>query len=182
MSGRRALRLLRRLGSAAALLAAARPALVAKGAKPEFGPNVLIFDSSIPSQAIQKQIGAVYATQQHNEFGPQRTALLFLPGSYSVDVPVGFYTEVMGLGASPEATRIAGNMHADASLGSAPPPGIRPPFIVNCKRFSASLSTNLRSCAVATPTWPTIKIRNTTAVLLFITNPLHFLNEISRLC
>ncbi len=77
---------------------------------------MLIFDPSMPSQAIQKQIDAVYATQQHNEFGPQRNALLFLPGSYSVDVPVGFYTEVMGLGASPDATRIAGNMHADANL------------------------------------------------------------------
>ena len=116
MSGRRALRLLRRVGFAAALLAAALPALAAKGAKPEFGPNVLIFDPSMPSQAIQKQIDAVYAIQQHNEFGPQRNALLFLPGSYSVDVPVGFYTEVMGLGASPDATRIAGNVHADANL------------------------------------------------------------------
>jgi hypothetical protein len=57
----------------------------------------------------------VYATLQHNEFSPQRKALLFLPGSYSVDVPVGFYTEVIGLGASPDATRIAGNMHADAN-------------------------------------------------------------------
>lgn len=117
MSGRRALWLLGRFGFAAGLLAAALPALAAKGAKPEFGPNVLIFDPSMPSQAIQKQIDAVYATQQHNEFGPQRNALLFLPGSYSVDVPVGFYTEVMGLGASPDATRIAGNVHADASLG-----------------------------------------------------------------
>jgi hypothetical protein len=80
-----------------------------------FGPNVLIFDPSMPSPLIQKQIDALYATQQHNEFGPQRNALLFLPGSYSVDVPVGFYTEVMGLGASPDATRIAGNVHADAS-------------------------------------------------------------------
>ena len=97
------------------LLAAALPAPAAKDAKPEFGPNVLIFDPSMPSRAIQKQIDAVYAIQQHNEFGPQRNALLFLPGSYSVDVPVGFYTEVMGLGASPDATRIAGNMHADAS-------------------------------------------------------------------
>src|SRR5947208_14523035 len=85
-----------------------------KGAKPEFGPNVMVFDSSMPSQAIQKQIDAVYATQEHNEFGQQRNALLFLPGAYSVDVPVGFYTEVIGLGASPDATRIAGNVHADA--------------------------------------------------------------------
>ena len=118
MSGRRAFRLLARLGFTAGLLAAALPALAAKSAKPVFGPNVVIFDPSMPSQAIQKQIDAVYAIQQHNEFGPQRNALLFLPGSYSVDVPVGFYTEVMGLGASPDATRIAGNVHADANLGN----------------------------------------------------------------
>ena len=71
-------------------LTTAVPALAAKDAKPEFGPNVLIFDPSMPSQAIQKKIDAVYATQQHNEFGQQRNALLFLPGDYSVDVPVGF--------------------------------------------------------------------------------------------
>jgi hypothetical protein len=77
-------------------MTAALPALAAKGAKPEFGPNVLIFDPSMPSQTIQKKINAAYATQQHNELGPQRNALLFLPGSYSVDVPVGFCTGVMG--------------------------------------------------------------------------------------
>jgi hypothetical protein len=97
-------------------LTTAAPPLAAKAAKPEFGPNVLIFDPSMPPQAIQKKIDAVYAAQQHNEFGQQRNALLFLPGDYSVDVPVGFYTEVIGLGASPDATRIAGNVHADASL------------------------------------------------------------------
>ncbi|MGZ5262092.1 MAG: hypothetical protein ACXWC0_31140, partial [Burkholderiales bacterium] len=52
---------------------------------------------------------------EHNEFSSQRYALLFLPGSYSVDVPVGFYTEVIGLGASPDATLITGIMHADAN-------------------------------------------------------------------
>jgi hypothetical protein len=97
MSGRRTLRLLRRSGSAASVLAAALPALASK---PEFGPNVLILDPSMPSQAMQKQIDPVYATQQHNEFAPQRNALLFLPGSYSVDVPVGFYTED-GAGSNP---------------------------------------------------------------------------------
>jgi hypothetical protein len=43
------------LGSAASLLAAALPALAAN---PELGPNALIFDPSMPSQAIQKQIDA----------------------------------------------------------------------------------------------------------------------------
>jgi hypothetical protein len=115
MFGRSGLQLLARLGFTAGLLTVALPALAAKSAKPDFGANVLIFDPSTSSTAIQKQIDAVYAVQQHIEFGPQRKALLFLPGSYSVDVPVGFYTEVLGLGASPDATRIAGNVHTDAS-------------------------------------------------------------------
>ncbi len=115
MLGSHTLRLLKRWAFTAGLLAVALPALAAKGAKPEFGPNVLIFDPSMPAQAIQKRIDAEYATLGHNEFSSQRKALLFFPGSYSVDIPVGFYTEVMGLGASPDATRIAGNVHADAN-------------------------------------------------------------------
>lgn len=115
MSGRRALKLLKRWSLTAVLLTTALPALAAKGKKPDFGPNVLIFNPAMTTQAIQKQIDAVYAVQGHNEFSTQRNALLFLPGNYSVDVPVGFYTEVMGLGASPDATRIAGNVHADAN-------------------------------------------------------------------
>src|ERR1700720_4322323 len=102
-------------GEARLWLTTALPTVAAKGAKPAFGPNVLIFNPSMTSQSIQKQVGAVYATQEHNEFGPQRNALMFLPGSYSVDLPVGFYTEVIGLGASPDATRILGNVHADAN-------------------------------------------------------------------
>ena len=112
------LRLLGRFIFTAGLLATSLPTFAAKSAKPAkptFGPNVLIFSPSMPSQGIQKQIDAVYAVQEHNEFSSQRNALLFLPGSYSVNLPVGFYTEVMGLGASPDATKITGNMHADAN-------------------------------------------------------------------
>src|ERR1700744_2847560 len=85
-------------------------------AKPDFGPNVMIFEPSMPSRAIQKQIDKVYAVKQHSEFGSARYALLFLPGEYHVDVPVGFYTQVLGLGATPDAVHIAGNVHSDASL------------------------------------------------------------------
>ena len=116
MSSGRAVRLLACFGFTTALLASTLPVLAAKGAKPALGPNVLIFDPSMPSQMIQKQIDAVYAIQQHNEFGLQRNALLFLPGSYAVDVPVGFYTEVIGLGASPDATRVEGSVRVDANL------------------------------------------------------------------
>ena len=85
-------------------------------AKPDLGANALVFDASMPSAEIQAQIDKVYAIQQKSEFGPARYALLFLPGKYHVNVPVGFYTQVLGLGASPEAVEIDGDVHADASL------------------------------------------------------------------
>src|SRR5580692_562194 len=93
----------------------ASPAVASIAATPDLGPNVLLFNSSMPSATIQAQIDKVYATQRHNEFGPERNALLFLPGSYNVDVPVGFYTQVLGLGASPDSVHITGNVHSDAS-------------------------------------------------------------------
>jgi hypothetical protein len=85
-------------------------------AQPDLGPNVLVFNPSMPAAQIQEQIDKVYAIQQHSEFGSARYALLFLPGEYHVDVPVGFYTQVLGLGATPDAVHITGNVHSDASL------------------------------------------------------------------
>jgi hypothetical protein len=85
-------------------------------ARPAFGPNVLLFDPSMPSAEMQAQIDKIYAVQQHSEFGTARYALLFLPGEYHVNVPVGFYTQVLGLGATPDAVHIVGNVHSDASL------------------------------------------------------------------
>jgi len=43
---------------------------------------------------------------------------MFLPGEYKVDVPIGFYTEVIGLGGSPDDVHILGNVHADASVAN----------------------------------------------------------------
>jgi hypothetical protein len=70
----------------------------------------------MPAPQIQAQIDRVYAVEQKAEFGAERYALLFLPGKYHVDVPVGFYTQVLGLGASPDDVEIDGNVHSDASL------------------------------------------------------------------
>jgi hypothetical protein len=99
------------------LCLSANVAMAAGGVKPDFGPNVTIFSPAMPAAKMQEQIDKVYAVQRENEFGPERNALLFLPGDYNVNVPVGFYTEVVGLGASPDDVRIKGNVHADASLG-----------------------------------------------------------------
>lgn len=110
------IRVMRASGLAIALLATvAAPSMAASAAKPDFGPNVLVFSPSMPAAEIQAQIDKVYAIQQYSEFGSARYALLFLPGEYKVDVPVGFYTEVAGLGAAPDAVHITGNVHSDAS-------------------------------------------------------------------
>ena len=52
----------------------------------------------MPAAEMQAKIDAVYAEQQHSEFGPGRYAFLFQPGDYKLDIPVGFYTQVLGLG------------------------------------------------------------------------------------
>ena len=97
------------------VLFSAGVAMASGAAKPDFGANVLVFDSSMPAAEMQRQIDRVYAAQQRSEFGVERDALLFLPGEYKLDVPVGFYTEVMGLGATPDSVHISGNVHCDAA-------------------------------------------------------------------
>lgn len=84
--------------------------------KPDFGHNVLIFSPSMPAAAIQAQIDKVYAIQEKSQFGAERYALIFQPGTYNVDIPVGFYTQVIGLGATPDSVHINGNVHSDAYL------------------------------------------------------------------
>jgi hypothetical protein len=64
---------------------------------------------------IEERIEQAYSVEQRSEFGRARYALLFLPGAYHLDVPVGFYTQVLGLGTTPDAVHITGNVHADAS-------------------------------------------------------------------
>lgn len=63
----------RQAGEARLWLTKALPKPAAKSATPEFGPNVMVFDPSMSSQAIQKQIDAVYATQEHNELDSSAT-------------------------------------------------------------------------------------------------------------
>lgn len=77
------------------------------GGLPNFGPNVQIFDPSQPIADIQSKVNAVFAVQENNQFGTPRTALLFKPGTYDIDIPVGFFTHVIGLGAFPDQVKIA---------------------------------------------------------------------------
>jgi hypothetical protein len=83
--------------------------------KPDFGPNVYIFDPSMPTSQIQATVDAIANQQVDNEMGAQRYALLFKPGTYGtpanpLDFQVGYYTEVAGLGASPTDVTINGHV------------------------------------------------------------------------
>ncbi len=82
---------------------------------PDLGPNVIVFDPSKPVADIQAAADAVYAQQVDNEMGTDRYALLFKPGTYGTDttplqLKVGYYTEVAGLGANPSDVVVNGKI------------------------------------------------------------------------
>ena len=94
---------------------AAPPAAPPGSGSVDLGPDVKVFDPSMPTAQIRAVVDAVYEQQVDNEMGSQRFALLFKPGVYgSVDDPllvrVGYYTEVAGLGRSPGDVTINGRV------------------------------------------------------------------------
>src|SRR5579875_2673718 len=79
------------------------------------GPNVIVFNPSMSTAEIQAKVDAIADQQLSNQFGPQRYALLFEPGTYGsaadpLDFQVGFYTEVAGLGRNPDDVTINGSI------------------------------------------------------------------------
>jgi hypothetical protein len=81
------------------------------------GPNVYVFTPAMSQSSIQSQLNTIANAQVSNQFGTQRYALLFEPGTYgSSSAPlvftVGFYTEVAGLGQNPSQVVINGAIQA----------------------------------------------------------------------
>jgi hypothetical protein len=98
---------------AAVCVSPIRAAESAAGA-PDFGPNVLIFDPSVSAADIQARIAPITTRMEANQFGPERYAILFKPGTYDVPVKIGFYTQVAGLGRNPDDTVLNGKIVASA--------------------------------------------------------------------
>jgi hypothetical protein len=87
----------------------------AAAATPDFGPNVKIFEPGMSTSQIKAAVDAIAGAQVSNEFGTQRYALLFMPGSYGsaadpLNFQVGYYTEVAGLGSSPNDVSVNGTI------------------------------------------------------------------------
>ncbi|MEY9965891.1 hypothetical protein ABIA33_003941 [Streptacidiphilus sp. MAP12-16] len=81
--------------------------------QPDFGPNVTVFDPGMPASQIQAVLDAATQQQVSNEFGSQRYAFLFKPGTYNVDAQLGYYTSVAGLGLSPDDVTINGEVRVE---------------------------------------------------------------------
>jgi len=81
---------------------------------PNLGPNVYTFDPSMSSASIQSTLDAIFSQQETNQFGTNRYALLFRPGTYNVNVNVGFYTQALGLGLLPGGVTINGGVTVTA--------------------------------------------------------------------
>ena len=81
----------------------------------QWGPHVLVFNAGMPLIQIQARIDAVSHQQVSNQFGVERYALLFEPGIYGspahpLNFQVGYYTQVSGLGATPDGVVIHGTV------------------------------------------------------------------------
>ncbi|KAI1437677.1 hypothetical protein GGR50DRAFT_685723 [Xylaria sp. CBS 124048] len=79
-----------------------------------FGPNVYVFDPRMPMGGIQETVTDIFAQMEANEFGSERYALLFKPGTYTILFDVGFYTQVAGLGRNPDDVLIDGGVNVPA--------------------------------------------------------------------
>ena len=79
---------------------------------PMFGENVFIFDPKMEMKEIQTLIDSLYS-QQHprtSEFSLRRYALFFKPGVYQLDLKIGYYMQILGLGGSPDDVVIQGTL------------------------------------------------------------------------
>jgi hypothetical protein len=113
---------------------------------PDLGAKVTVFDPSMPVSEIQAILDATHAAQVDNEMGTERFAYLFKPGTYGtaenpLQIKVGYYTEIAGLGDSPDDVVINGKVEV-YNRCLAPDNCVA---LVNFWRTLANLSINVNS-------------------------------------
>ncbi|HJY72414.1 MAG TPA: adenylyl cyclase [Streptosporangiaceae bacterium] len=80
------------------------------------GPNVYVFTPSMSRTSIQSTLDSIASQQVSNQFGAQRYAVLFAPGTYGTATDplifqVGYYTTVAGLGLNPGDVTVNGEIN-----------------------------------------------------------------------
>lgn len=103
------------IASSVTLFAMVLPSAIgASASTPDLGPNVLIFEPTTSAADITAKLAPISAKMEANQFGSERYAMLFKPGTYDVSIKVGFYTQISGLGKNPDETVITGRLIASA--------------------------------------------------------------------
>ena len=125
--------------------------------EPNFGQSVYVFNPSMSLSTIQATVDAVASEQVSNQFGTQRYALLFEPGTYGSSATplifqVGYYTTVAGLGLSPSDVTINGEINVSNQCFG---PG-NCTALVNFWRSLSNLTINVAStsnCTASAEFW-----------------------------
>jgi hypothetical protein len=105
-------------GAGLAGVAAASPAQASSSICPDanvaaFGPNVCVFNDTMTQASIQADVNNIASQQVSNQFGTQRYAVFFEPGTYGSSsdplvFQIGYYTTIAGLGLNPGDVVITG--------------------------------------------------------------------------
>lgn len=82
---------------------------------PDFGPNVTVFTPSTPLSQVAATLQSMADQQRDAEMTTARKAVYFMPGAYGapgtpLQFQVGYYTEVAGLGLSPDDVTVTGKI------------------------------------------------------------------------
>lgn len=80
-----------------------------------FGRNIYFFAPEDDPEEAQEILDGIWKKQEKNQFGDDRYAVYFLPGTYDerIQARVGFYTQIAGLGVSPDDVSLY-NLTCDA--------------------------------------------------------------------
>jgi hypothetical protein len=111
---------------------------------PDFGPNVVIIDPSMPTSQIKTIVDAIATQQIPNQFGDARYEILFKPGTYGADKALnfrlGYYTDFAGLGPLPTDVTIKGTIDVHNQCLGVPLPDGTPTDCTGLVNFWRSIS------------------------------------------
>jgi hypothetical protein len=84
-----------------------------------FGENAFVFEQGMDMKEIQNLIDSIYILQSSkgSEFNKKRFVLFFKPGTYNLDIKVGYYMQILGLGESPDDVVIVGAVRSKSIWG-----------------------------------------------------------------
>ena len=100
-------------------VSAAGTGCVGESNQPNFGPNVYIFNPSESATTINNTLNTIFNAQKVNQFGTERYAELFDPGTYTgVEDNIGYYVSAQGLGQNPDQVAINGDVTVDSFDGT----------------------------------------------------------------